>query len=60
MERVDALLVSLPQLMGELSYGPGLAVDGGQLCLDWRALLLKYPQRFMIGLYTGAALFGLK
>jgi hypothetical protein len=47
--RVDALLGKYPQLMGELSYRPGLTCEGGQLCPEWRALLLKYPGRFMIG-----------
>jgi hypothetical protein len=47
--RVDALFNKYPQLMGELSYRPGLTCDGGKLCGEWRTLLLKYPTRFMIG-----------
>lgn len=47
--RVDELMARYPQLMGELSYRPGLTCDGGQLCAEWRALFLKYPDRFMIG-----------
>jgi hypothetical protein len=47
--RVDALLAKYPLLMGELSYRPGLTCEGGQLCPQWRALLMKYPTRFMIG-----------
>ena len=47
--RVDALFSKYPQLMGELSYRPGLTCEGGKLCTEWRALLLKYPGRFMIG-----------
>ena len=47
--RVDALMARYPLLMGELSYRPGLTCEGGQLCPEWRALLLKYPDRFMIG-----------
>lgn len=47
--RVDALLGKYPQLMGELSYRPGLTCEGGKLCAEWRTLLLKYPGRFMIG-----------
>ena len=47
--RVDALLDKYPQLMGELSYRPGLTCEGGKLCPEWRVLLLKYPGRFMIG-----------
>ena len=49
VERVDALFARYPQLMGELSYRPGLTCEGGQLCPEWRALLLKYPSRFLIG-----------
>ena len=47
--RVEALLAKYPNLMGELSYRPGLTCEQGLLCPEWRALLLKYPQRFLIG-----------
>ncbi|MDO8456656.1 MAG: amidohydrolase [Burkholderiaceae bacterium] len=51
--RVDALLAQYPLLMGELSYRPGLTCADAQgqsrLCPEWRALLLKYPSRFLIG-----------
>lgn len=47
--RVEALLAKYPLLMGELSYRPGLTCEGGRLCPEWRALVLKYPARFMIG-----------
>ena len=47
--RVDTLMARYPLLMGELSYRPGLTCDGGMLCPEWRALLLKYPNRFVIG-----------
>jgi len=60
--RVDALLARYPKLMGELSYRPGLTCEAGKLeagppqgeqasslCPEWRALLIKYPTRFMIG-----------
>ena len=49
VSRVRELLEQYPLLMGELSYRPGLTCDGGKLCPEWRALLLKYPGRFMIG-----------
>ena len=49
VSRVDALMARYPLLMGELSYRPGLTCDGGMLCPEWRALLLKYPNRFVIG-----------
>lgn len=50
--RVAALLTRYPSLMGELSYRPGLTCGAaGQplLCGEWRALLLKFPDRFMVG-----------
>ena len=51
--RVDALLARYPLLMGELSYRPGLTCSDAQgaerLCPEWRALLLKFPTRFLIG-----------
>lgn len=51
--RVDALLTKYPLLMGELSYRPGLTCADAngpeRLCPEWRALLLKYPTRFLIG-----------
>ncbi len=49
VERVDELLQKYPGLMGELSYRPGLTCEGGQLCPAWRALMLKHPDRFLIG-----------
>ena len=47
--RVDALMARYPLLIGELSYRPGLTCDDGQLCPEWRALVTKYPDRFLIG-----------
>ncbi|WP_066256070.1 amidohydrolase family protein [Hydrogenophaga flava] len=49
VERVDALMARYPLLMGELSYRPGLTCGDGQLCPEWHSLLLKYPERFVIG-----------
>ncbi|MGV3494994.1 MAG: amidohydrolase family protein [Ramlibacter sp.] len=49
LARVEQLLARYPRLMGELSYRPGLTCDGGRLCADWRQLILKYPDRFVIG-----------
>ena len=46
--RVAELLARYPRLMGELSYRPGL-VCGELLCPEWRALILRYPNRFLIG-----------
>jgi hypothetical protein len=47
--RVNELFAKYPQLMGELSYRPGLTCEGGKLCPEWRELVLKYPGRFFIG-----------
>jgi hypothetical protein len=47
--RVEQLLAKYPLLMGELSYRPGLTCEGGKLCPEWRALILKFPGRFLIG-----------
>jgi hypothetical protein len=51
LAHVDDVAIDL--LMGELSYRPGLTCADAQgvdrLCPEWRALVLKYPTRFMIG-----------
>lgn len=51
--KVRELLERYPGLMGELSYRPGLTCEDadGQvtLCPDWRALLMDYPNRFLLG-----------
>lgn len=49
VERVQALFERYPGLVGELSYRPGLVCGDGQLCPQWRALLQRFPQRFVIG-----------
>lgn len=48
-ERVAALLDRYPGLHGELSYRPGLVCADGQLCPGWKALIERYPQRFLVG-----------
>jgi hypothetical protein len=48
-ERVRSLMQTYPGLMGELSYRPGLTDASGQLSAEWRALILAFPSRFMIG-----------
>jgi hypothetical protein len=49
VERVRALLRKYPLLMGELSYRPGLTGEGGKLSPEWRAMVLEFPTRFVIG-----------
>jgi len=51
LETVDAMFAKYPNLVGELSYRGDLEQDG-KLNPQWRALLLKYPQRFVIGTDT--------
>lgn len=46
--RVRELFAKHPGLRGELSYRPGLSVDG-RLSDDWRTLITRYPGRFLIG-----------
>jgi predicted TIM-barrel fold metal-dependent hydrolase len=47
--RVRELLVRHPTLVGELSYRPGLTDGSGRLSADWRALMLEFPERFVVG-----------
>ena len=47
--RVRELLRKYPQLMGELSYRPGLTDSQGKLTPEWRALITDFPSRFLIG-----------
>jgi hypothetical protein len=47
--RVRELMKRYPLLMGELSYRPGLTEGDGRLAADWRALLLEFETRFLVG-----------
>ncbi|CAD5371359.1 Amidohydrolase [Rubrivivax sp. A210] len=49
VERVRALLLKYPRLVGELSYRPGLTGAGGGLSDEWKALLSAHSERFVIG-----------
>jgi Amidohydrolase len=49
VERVRALLLRYPTLMGELSYRPGLTQGSGRLSPEWKALFTEFPGRFLIG-----------
>lgn len=46
--RVDELLGHYSRLYGELSYRGGI-VEGDGLSPTWRALFVKYPERFLLG-----------
>jgi len=50
-EQIDALLAKWPKLSVELSLRDDVAPQG-QLDAKWRALLLKYSDRFMVGTDT--------
>jgi amidohydrolase family protein len=50
-EQIDALLAGWPKLSVELSLRDDVAPQG-QLDPKWRALLLKYSDRFMVGTDT--------
>ena len=50
-EQIDALLAKWPKLSVELSLRDDVAPQG-QLDPKWRALLLKYSDRFMVGTDT--------
>lgn len=49
IERVAVLMQRYPTLMGELSYRPGLTMDGGGLSSVWRTLLTLHSTRFLVG-----------
>lgn len=48
-ERVAAILTKYPQVFGELSYRSGIVDGGGKLTAEWRALFMKFPDRFLLG-----------
>jgi hypothetical protein len=48
-QRVRELMRRYPRLMGELSYRPNLTGADGKLSPEWRALVMEFPGRFMIG-----------
>jgi hypothetical protein len=47
--RVESLLKKYPNLMGELSYRPGLTGSNGLLNTEWRSLILSMADRFLVG-----------
>ncbi|ABD07457.1 Amidohydrolase 2 [Rhodopseudomonas palustris HaA2] len=48
-DRVAALLERYPKLVGELSYRSGIVGGGGALTPEWRALIERFPDRFLLG-----------
>jgi hypothetical protein len=48
-KRVTAMLAKYPALWGELSYRSGIVDDAGKLTAEWRALLRRFPDRFLLG-----------
>jgi predicted TIM-barrel fold metal-dependent hydrolase len=53
-ERVDQLPARFPSLYGELSFRSGIE-DGDALSPAWRALFVKYGDRFLLGSDTWVA-----
>lgn len=47
--RVDSLLQRYPDLWGELSYRGGIVDGQGRLTDEWRALLERHSDRFLVG-----------
>jgi hypothetical protein len=47
-EKIARYMDRYPGLVGELSYRHDVA-DGGKIAPAWRALLLAYPDRFVVG-----------
>jgi predicted TIM-barrel fold metal-dependent hydrolase len=47
-EKLAGLLERHPNLIGELSYRHDVAIDG-RLAPQWRALLERFPDRFVVG-----------
>ena len=52
-DKLADYLERYPGLTGELSYRFGIS-EGGKLTAAWRALFLKYPDRFLVGSDTWA------
>ena len=52
-DKLADYLERYPELMGELSYRFGIS-EGGKLTAAWRALFMKYPDRFLVGSDTWA------
>lgn len=51
LDKVEEMFARYPSLVGELSYR-GDIDGGGKLSPRWRALMLKYPDRFVLGTDT--------
>lgn len=47
--RVEEMLAKYPALWGELSYRSGIVDGGGKLTPEWRALLERRADRFLLG-----------
>jgi hypothetical protein len=48
LARVEEMLKKYPALWGELSYRSGIA-DSASLSLEWKALFVRHPTRFLLG-----------
>jgi len=48
LDKVEAMFAQYPNIVGELSYRMDVEQDGA-LHPRWRALMMKYPNRFVVG-----------
>lgn len=51
LDKVEAMFAQYPDIVGELSYRMDIE-QGGRLNPRWKALMLKYPERFVVGTDT--------
>ena len=47
-QKIGAYFAKHPTLVGELSYRYDVTIDG-RLAPEWRALFLRFPERFVVG-----------
>ena len=55
VQTIATMLERFPTLMAELSVRQRHIAPGGRLDPQWRALFLRYPERFMVGIDTSRA-----
>jgi hypothetical protein len=51
LDKVEAMFAQYPSIVGELSFRGDLE-EGGALNARWRKLILRYPDRFVVGTDT--------
>ncbi|RZI44338.1 amidohydrolase [Herbaspirillum sp. HC18] len=51
LDKVEQMFAQYPNIVGELSYRSDVELDG-KLNPRWKALMMKYPERFVVGTDT--------